>query len=66
MFTQDDKLKIVDAIINLVVISKEHPYTVLRQMVRSYDLPDLQAENLVADCKLILKGQAETLPFAFH
>ena len=45
MITQDDKLKIVDTIINISIISKQHPYLALRTMVKAYDMRELQAKK---------------------
>jgi len=66
MITEDDKIKLVDSIVEMAVVSRTHPYRVLNQMVDMYDFPKHQAQNLISECKLILKGRAEELPFNFN
>lgn len=64
MFTHDDKLEIVNSIINISASTRIHPYQVLREMIFEYRLPEHQAKNLLAECKTIIQGRAKELPWS--
>jgi len=62
MFNICEKIDIVDAVIENSLALNQHPYTVLKSSIQSFDLPEEDAITLYLECKLIVKSRTRKLP----
>lgn len=63
MFDQEFKLTIVQSVIDIAVINRYHPYDVLSALVEAMLLTEPHGQELYSDCKIILRGRSEELPW---
>lgn len=66
MFNICEKVDIVDAVIENSVALNQHPYTVLKSSIQSFDLSEDEANNLYLECKLIVKSRTRTFSWCLN